>query len=169
MSTEKFDVFISHASEDKDLVVRPLAKRLTEENITVWFDETSLNWGDSLSKSIGKGLQNATFGIVIFSPNFFKKKWAQLELEALIDMTKLGETKILPLRYQLSHEELAEQQPILSGKVSRSWEDGLDVLVGEIKKLLSNIEESSQSDPEHTESTLDQDDENLFKEERGDF
>jgi hypothetical protein len=43
-----WDVFISHASEDKDSFVRPLAEALTESGLQVWFDETALKIGDSL-------------------------------------------------------------------------------------------------------------------------
>ena len=34
-----FDVFISHASEDKDEVVRPLAAALQRAGLSVWYDE----------------------------------------------------------------------------------------------------------------------------------
>lgn len=34
-----FDVFISHAGEDKEAVVRPLAGELVDRGVSVWFDE----------------------------------------------------------------------------------------------------------------------------------
>jgi hypothetical protein len=37
-----FDVFISHASEDKEEVVRPLATLLRAEGLDVWYDEFEL-------------------------------------------------------------------------------------------------------------------------------
>ena len=47
-----YDAFVCHASEDKDDVVRPLAERLREQHIEVWYDEFSLKMGDSLRRSI---------------------------------------------------------------------------------------------------------------------
>jgi hypothetical protein len=41
----KPDIFISHASEDKDAFVRPLATKLTALGLTVWYDEFSLRVG----------------------------------------------------------------------------------------------------------------------------
>ena len=41
----EYDVFISHASEDKDEVVRPLASALIDEGLTVWYDEFELKIG----------------------------------------------------------------------------------------------------------------------------
>src|SRR4051794_9592912 len=37
-----YDVFISHATEDKDEVVRPLAHALRERSVNVWYDEFEL-------------------------------------------------------------------------------------------------------------------------------
>ncbi len=68
-----YDVFISHASEDKDNFVAPLALALRQEHIEVWYDDFSLSLGDSLRESIDKGLAQSRFGIVVFSHSFFNK------------------------------------------------------------------------------------------------
>ena len=66
-----FDVFISHASEDKDDFVRELAEKLRLRRIEVWYDEHSLKIGDSLRQSIDLGLSKSRFGIVVLSKDFF--------------------------------------------------------------------------------------------------
>lgn len=58
---KNWDAFISHASEDKDTVVRQLADILEQLKVKIWFDEFSLKVGDSLSKSIDYGLQESRF------------------------------------------------------------------------------------------------------------
>jgi len=75
MSTRnvEYDVFISHASEDKEEFVGPLAKALQKAGYKVWFDEFTLKVGDSLRRSIDNGLKNSRFGIVILSNAFFAK------------------------------------------------------------------------------------------------
>ncbi len=65
-----YDAFVCHASEDKDAFVRPLAERLREQRIEVWYDEFSLKVGDSLRRSIDLGLSQSRFGIVVLSPIF---------------------------------------------------------------------------------------------------
>jgi TIR domain len=52
-----YDAFICHASEDKAALVRPLAERLRAEHVEVWYDEFSLSVGDSLRRSIDRGLR----------------------------------------------------------------------------------------------------------------
>jgi hypothetical protein len=46
-----YDAFISHASEDKDGFVRPLAKELSRRGFRVWYDEFSLKVGDKLTRN----------------------------------------------------------------------------------------------------------------------
>jgi hypothetical protein len=61
----KYDAFISHAREDKESFVSDLANMLKNLGAAIWYDEFSLKIGDSLSKSIDKGLSDSKYGIVI--------------------------------------------------------------------------------------------------------
>ena len=71
---EEYDCFISHASEDKDFV-EPLAERLRELGLTVWYDKFVLKIGDSLRESIDRGLASSRYGVVVISHAFFTKRW----------------------------------------------------------------------------------------------
>jgi hypothetical protein len=70
---KKWDIFICHASEDKEEIVRPMAKALLDEGLRVWYDEFTLTLGDHLRRSIDKGLALSRYGLVVLSPNFFAK------------------------------------------------------------------------------------------------
>lgn len=70
---ETWDVFISHASEDKGVVAEPLAAQLRARGLKVWLDKTELRIGDSLRRKIDYGLAHSTFGVVILSKSFFAK------------------------------------------------------------------------------------------------
>lgn len=87
----QYDVFISHASEDKDEVVRPLANALINKGVSVWYDEFELRIGDSLRRKIDKGLANSRFGIVVVSRDFIKKGWTNYELDGIITKAVSGE------------------------------------------------------------------------------
>ena len=78
-----WDLFISHASEDKASVARPLAEILREKGIRVWIDETELCLGDSLRAKIDEGLAQSRFGLVIVSRAFLSKRWPIQELNGL--------------------------------------------------------------------------------------
>lgn len=87
----EYDVFISHASEDKDELVRPLAHSLQEVGLTVWYDEFELKIGDSLRRKIDKGLSTSQFGIVVLAQSFFKKGWTNYKLDGLVTTSVSGE------------------------------------------------------------------------------
>ena len=61
---------MSHASEDKEHFVRPLVDLLRAQGLRIWFDEHTLILGDSLRRSIDRGLAHSRFGIVVLSPDF---------------------------------------------------------------------------------------------------
>ena len=53
-TTKQYDFFISHASEDKEDIVRALADALVNNGFRVWYDEFELKIGDSLRKRLNK-------------------------------------------------------------------------------------------------------------------
>jgi len=106
MDTKKYDVFISHASEDKDAIVRPLATELERLSVRVWYDEFSLKLGDSLSASIDKGLKESRFGLLVLSKSFLVKNWPEYEYRSLLTRQIDGEKVILPLWYGVTKEDV---------------------------------------------------------------
>ena len=115
-----FDVFISHASEEKDAVVRPLAAALQASGLTVWFDEYELKIGDSLRRKIDHGLASSRFGIVILSQAFFKKGWTNYELDGLVTRAVSGDQILLPIWHNISKDEVIAFSPSLGDKVARN-------------------------------------------------
>lgn len=132
-----YDLFISHASEDKEDFVRPLATRLSEAHVEVWYDENSLRLGDSLREAIDQGLARSRFGIVVLSPNFFKKNWAQRELNGLVAREMIGnERVILPIWHGVTKEDVCVYSPPLADVVAVSSERGIDAVVREILRVI---------------------------------
>lgn len=116
------DVFISHASEDKESFVRPLAIALTRLEVSVWYDEFSLRLGDSLSRSIDKGLSDSRFGLVVISPHFLKKPWPEYELRGLVSREIEEGRVILPVWHGVTREQVVNFSPPLADKVALNTE-----------------------------------------------
>lgn len=132
-----YDVFICHASEDKDSFVRPLAQSLQTAHIEVWFDEFTLKLGDSIRRSIDKGLSQSRFGIVVLSPAFFEKNWPQYELDGLVEREMKGNDKIiLPLWHGVTHDHVTQYSPPLAGRKAVSSERGIQKVVDEILEVI---------------------------------
>jgi hypothetical protein len=100
---EDFELFISHASEDKPDLVRRLADRLRHWGIKVWYDEYSLSPGDSLSRSLDNGLARTRYGLVVISKSFLRKPWTEYELRGLTAKeTYRGDKVIIPIWHGVS-------------------------------------------------------------------
>lgn len=115
-----FDVFISHASEDKDEVVRPLADALRHGGLEVWFDEFELRIGDSLRRKIDSGLARSRFGVVVLSQTFLGKGWTNYELDGLVTRSVSGEQVLLPIWHNITKKEVIQYSPSLADKLARS-------------------------------------------------
>ncbi len=119
-NVQKYDYFISHASEDKEAVAEPLAKALEQMGATIWLDKYELSIGDSLRESIDDGLRYAKQGIVILSPIYFEKFWTAKELNGLFAKASKGGKIILPIRHNISAAEVAERSALLADLFSLS-------------------------------------------------
>lgn len=111
------ELFISHASEDKDPFVRALANALMSFGVRVWYDEFELKLGDSLSRSIDEGLSRTAFGLVVLSKSFFAKRWTEYELRGLTAREVAAEGKvILPVWLGVTKEDVLKFSPPLADK-----------------------------------------------------
>ncbi|MGD0949935.1 MAG: toll/interleukin-1 receptor domain-containing protein [Candidatus Binatia bacterium] len=114
---KEWDVFISHASEDRDSFVQPFAEALRNLGVSVWYAEFSLHIGDSLSTSIDKGLAASRFGIVVISPHFIQKQWTKYELRGLVNREIEEEDRvILPIWHGVTKEQVLNFSPPLADK-----------------------------------------------------
>lgn len=137
LRTLGFDLFISHASEDKEAIARPLYAALTAAGVSVWFDEAELRLGDSLRRKIDDGLTRCRYGVVILSPRFFAKPWPQRELDGLVAReTASGEEAILPIWHDVDHNAVLKYSSPLADRFAGRTQDGIPALVAEILRVL---------------------------------
>ncbi|HEV8574041.1 MAG TPA: toll/interleukin-1 receptor domain-containing protein [Dehalococcoidia bacterium] len=135
-SGDRLDVFISHASEDKAEVARPLFELLTDDGLKVWFDEAELRLGDSLRRKIDDGLARCRYGVVILSPSFFAKEWPQRELDGLVAREAGGQKVILPIWHRVTRDDVVRYSPTLADKYAVNTAKGLPSIVVEIQRAL---------------------------------
>ncbi len=128
----RFDVFISHASEDKDDFVRPLAAALTLLGLKVWYDEWTLTLGDSLRQKIDEGLLASDFGILVLSKDFFAKPWPKAELGGLFAREMAGHKVILPVWHNVTHGQVVQFSPMLADKLGAPTNEGVEIVANKI-------------------------------------
>lgn len=112
----KYDVFLSHASEDKEAFVDDFVQELQNRGISVWYDSLNIAWGDSLRSKIDEGLKNSRYGIVVLSQSYIKKGWTQYELEGLFNIEMTNGKTILPIWHNISLKEIMDFSPTIAGR-----------------------------------------------------
>lgn len=136
---QAYDVFVSHASEDKDDFVSPLANALVAAGLKVWFDEMTLRIGDSLRQKIGKGLANSRVELVVLPPAFIKKGWTNYELDGIVTRSVSGEQVLLPIWHNITKQQVMDFSSSIADKVARSTAvHTIDEIVSEIADLLKS-------------------------------
>jgi hypothetical protein len=133
-------LFISHASEDKACFVEPLVDELKNRGFEVWYDKYELTVGDSLLKKIGQGLNEADFGVVVLSRDFFKKKWPQAELDGLFALETTEKKVILPVWKDVTEEEVRAFSPPLAGKLGTLASKGVGEVAADLQRAVQASE-----------------------------
>ena len=115
---QTWDVFISHASEDK-AYVDELHRTLVAAGVQVWVDKGVLRGGDRLRSRIDDGLKRSRFVIVVLSKAFLGlKKWTEYELDSAFALETVTESRILPLWHGITHDDLVQYSPGLSNRLA---------------------------------------------------
>jgi TIR domain len=132
----EWDVFICHASEDKPYV-EPLGADLQAAGVRVWFDKTTLQWGDDLRAAIDRGTAACRYGIVVFSKAFLgKKKWTEYELNSLFAREQVDKKLILPIWHNIGRDDLVEYAPALADRFARISTESNTEIVGNFLEIL---------------------------------
>lgn len=108
-------IFLSHASEDKEQIVKPLIECLKKAGINdIWYDEYELEEGHSIIRKINQGLSNLRIGLVIITPNFIRKDFSNWELDCLMHLTIYNKIRLIPLMRNISREQIVTKYPLMN-------------------------------------------------------
>lgn len=116
--SEEYDVFVSHAFEDKESFADEFVSEMEKIGFRVWYDTQRLQWGDSMRERIDDGLKKSRYGIVILSPNYIAehKYWTKTELNALFQLETINGKTILPIWHNLTKKQVVEYSPIIADR-----------------------------------------------------
>lgn len=136
--SKKYQVFIGHASEDKDSVAEPLYKALDKLKVKAFYDAVEIKWGDSLTEKINKALGEADIFVAIISKSSKDKSWPQKEVNAAIARRIIGKQTFLPIFVGDNDEidELQKHYSLIGDLLYKKWEDNPDELANEIQTIL---------------------------------
>ena len=134
----EYDAFISHAVEDKIPIANELCARLERAGLKIWYSGKELGVGDSIEKTIERGLNRSRYGIVILSPTYLAKNWTIREFYTLLAKEIEEHKVILPVLYNIGVDDLRKKDLLMADRFAVHADRGLDFvadkLVGEIQK-----------------------------------
>lgn len=123
LAKDKPVAFISHDTEDKDGIARPIATGLAKMGFSVWFDEFSLKPGDRLRESIEKGMKDCRKCILVLTPNFLANSgWTAAEFNMIFTREIIEEKSlVVPVWAGVDKKEVYEYSPGLVNVLGAIW------------------------------------------------
>ena len=140
-SGETYDVFISHAWEDKEGFVDEFVAELEKLGIKVWYDRQRIKWGDSMRARIDEGLKKSKFGIAVISPDYIAdgKYWTKAELDGLFQLESVNGKMLLPIWHNITKQQVMNYSPIIASKLAMTTASmTAEEIASEMKSLLSD-------------------------------
>ncbi len=113
-----FDIFISHASEDKVEIARPIFAACEKLGLKAFLDEEHIGWGQSFTKKINTALGAARTILVVVSSSSVSKEWPLAEINTALGLEVDGQKTVIPVmvgKPDLTH------LPLIRGKRWIEW------------------------------------------------
>ena len=143
------DVFICHASEDKPEIIKPLVAAFKREDISYWYDEAEIKWGDSITEKVNEGLKISRYVVVVISKSFLSKNWPKRELNSALNIeASTGKVRVLPLVVGTDkvRKEIFQKYPLLNDKRYLTWENDVQKIVYALKARLGKTNKIFKDD-----------------------
>lgn len=115
---DDFDIFISHASEDKDAIARPIFEACAKLGMKAFLDEAHIGWGQSFTQKINTALGSARTVLAIVSQVSVTKEWPVTEVNTALSLEVSGQKKVVPL---LVGKPDLSRLPLVQGKDCMAW------------------------------------------------
>ena len=130
--SDKRDLFLCHAWDDREGSAKELHGHLKTSGATVWFSEEDISLGSLQMREIDKGLRNSRIGIVLVTPALLasirNEGIAEKELAVL-----LNTSRVVPVMHGVTFDELYDVSPMLASHAGLSTKDSsLDAVAAKI-------------------------------------
>lgn len=132
----EFDIFISHASEDKEDIARPIFEACEQLQIRAFLDQVHIQWGDSLTERINVALSKSQYVLAIFSQHSIEKNWPKKEFNTALSREIDGKQIFLPL--VIGDDQLLNDWPLVKEKLFKKWNGDAMEIAEAINNLLHN-------------------------------
>lgn len=127
-------VFLSHASEDRELA-KQIAEHLIANGIDTFFDRWEIGPGDSIRQKIDQGLEDCTHFVLLATPTSIAKPWVKTEIDGVYRRKIEGQCKLIPLRHKLDARQLPPSLGGLHAPVLNDFDSDMASLVSDLYNI----------------------------------
>lgn len=115
---DDYDIFISHASEDRAAVARPIFEACERLGLKAFLDEEHIAWGEAFTRKINVALGAARTVLAIVSSTSVTKDWPLTEVNTALALEVAGDKIVVPLI--VGRPDLS-RLPLIRGKDYLEW------------------------------------------------
>lgn len=130
---DDFDIFISHAREDKAEIARPIYEACARAGLKAFLDEEHIGWGESFTKKINTALGAARTVVAVVSSHSVSKDWPILEVNTALALEVSGDKRVVPVL--VGNPDLSKL-PLIRGKNWIVWRGDAEMIARELKSIL---------------------------------
>jgi RNA-directed DNA polymerase len=137
---DDYEIFISHASEDKADIVRPIYEACQRAALKVFLDETHIGCGDSFTTKINTALGASRTVLAVITSNSVTKEWPLLEVNTALALEASGDKRVIPL--VVGTPDLSKL-PLIRSKKWLTWDGDAEKVAAELKRLMKGSDIST--------------------------
>jgi RNA-directed DNA polymerase len=115
---DDYDIFISHASEDRAAVARPIFEACERLGMKAFLDEEHIAWGETFTRKINVALGAARTVLAIVSSTSVTKDWPLTEVNTALALEVAGDKSVVPL---IVGKPDLSRLPLIRGKDYLEW------------------------------------------------
>jgi hypothetical protein len=135
-----YDIFLSHAVEDKISIANELHSRLEEAKVSIWYSGKDLKPGDSIEDSVRSAITHSQYGVVIFSQFFLSKNWTMNEYYSMAQLESEGRLTIIPILFDVTPVDLAQKNLSMADRFAIHASKGMDHVVAKVLESINQDE-----------------------------
>jgi RNA-directed DNA polymerase len=128
---DDFDIFLSHASEDKAEIAQPIFEACTRAGLKAFLDQAHIGWGDNFAKKINTALGSARTVLVIVSSNSVSKEWPLAEINTALAFEVEHKKRVIAL--VVGKPDLSKL-PLIKAKNFMTWSGDPTPIVAALKR-----------------------------------
>ncbi|MGE3228642.1 MAG: TIR domain-containing protein [Hyphomicrobium sp.] len=130
---DDFEIFISHAREDKAAIARPIHEACARLGLKAFLDEEHIGWGESFTKKINTALGAARTVVAVVSSNSVGKEWPLAEVNTALALEISGQKRVLPV---MVGEPDLSKLPLIRSKNWHVWDGDADRVARVLRELM---------------------------------